>query len=149
MQVHLRGIKTVSVEITLITTRNVLIKGEPTWWLMFLPLLHYVGFEEAQNEEENHEPFFCVWRDTRRVLRQPSQKSGSTRVTEKRWRLLEDACQVLLCHQPTLVTSLQTQNCRVHRHNRSVSVVWKIGNLIVELKNWWGNCACVKYTLSE
>lgn len=149
MQVHLRGIKTVSVEIKLITTGNVLIKGEPARWLMFFPLLHYVGYEEAQNEEENHEPFFCAWHDTRRALREASLKSGSPRVTEKRWRLLEDAYQVLLCHQPTLVTSLQAQKCRVQKHNRSVSVVWKIRDLIVELKNWWEDCAYVKYTLSE
>lgn len=34
------------------------------------------------------------------------------------------------------VMSLQTWNCRLHNQNMSVSVIWKIGNLIVELENW-------------
>jgi len=73
------------------STRNLLIKGEPTQWLMFLPLLHCVGFGEAQNEEEKQELVFCMWDDVRRAVREPSHNSQSTRETKKRWRHLEDA----------------------------------------------------------
>lgn len=60
-----------------------MVKGQPTWWLILLPLLHCVGFGEAQNEEEKHEPVFCVRYDTSRTLREPSQKSRSTRDDRK------------------------------------------------------------------
>lgn len=37
-----------------------MVKEEPTQWLVCLPLLHCVGFGEAQNEEKKHEIVFYV-----------------------------------------------------------------------------------------
>lgn len=113
-----------------------MIKGEPTRWLVFLPLSHCVGFEEAQNEKENCEwVFLCGmllgghWGSLLRRVGVPEWQKRDGGI----WRMPNRYCCGI--NLPP-VTSLQAQKCRLHSQNMSGSVVWKIESLIVELEDW-------------